>query len=154
MTYFIKHASGETYSLSFAPRHMQDGATYITAAEYKRTRPAWCRQQLLAMVKPGDTVHTVLRHATASGMQRCISLFIIRDDEPVCIDTLAADLLGDKISSKHGGIVANGCGMDMGFHLVYSLGAMLWPDGTPEPHGTRNGAPDSHGGYALKHRWL
>ena len=22
------------------------------------------------------------------------------------------------------------------------------------PHGTRNGEPDSTGGYALKHRWL
>ena len=55
---------------------------------------------------------------------------------------------------KTGGLRVSGCGMDMGFHVVYNLGYALWPDGTPEPHGTRNGAPDSDGGYALKHRWL
>jgi hypothetical protein len=40
--------------------------------------------------------------------------------------------------------------MDMGFDLVYSLGSALWPNGTDTPHGTRNGEPDSDGGYALK----
>lgn len=44
--------------------------------------------------------------------------------------------------------------MDMGFHVVYALGSALWPDGTPAPHGTRNGEPDTAGGYALKHEWL
>lgn len=32
--------------------------------------------------------------------------------------------------------------------------AMLKPDGAPAPHGTRNGEPDTAGGYALKHEWL
>ena len=53
-----------------------------------------------------------------------------------------------------GGLVIGGCGMDMGFHVVYNLGRAMWPDGTPDPHGTRNGEPDRDGGYALKHRWL
>jgi hypothetical protein len=30
----------------------------------------------------------------------------------------------------------------------------LWPNGTDTPHGTRNGEPDTNGGYALKHRWM
>ena len=38
--------------------------------------------------------------------------------------------------------------MDMGFQAVYCLGLSLWPDGTPEPHSTRNGEPDTNGGYA------
>jgi hypothetical protein len=42
----------------------------------------------------------------------------------------------------------------MGFAAVYNLGYALWPNGTPEPHGTRNGVPDRDGGYALKQCWL
>jgi hypothetical protein len=38
--------------------------------------------------------------------------------------------------------------------VTRNLGATLWPDGTPEPHGTHNGQPDRAGGYALKHQWL
>jgi hypothetical protein len=52
------------------------------------------------------------------------------------------------------GITIGGCGMDMGFELVYQLGYALWPNGTPAPHGTRNGEPDTNGGYALRQRWL
>lgn len=69
------------------------------------------------------------------------------------IDYWAARALGYRIG-KHGGIVVGGCGMDMGFHLVYNLGRTLWPTGTDNPHGRRNGHPDSDGGYALKHGWL
>ena len=63
-------------------------------------------------------------------------------------------VLGLPLARSGGGVVITGCGMDMGFELVYRLGMALWPDGTKEPHGTRNGEPDSHGGYALKHQWL
>lgn len=55
---------------------------------------------------------------------------------------------------KTGGVRVGGCGMDMGFHLVYQLGSVLWPKGTKKPHGKRNGEPDYSGGYALKHEWL
>jgi hypothetical protein len=61
--------------------------------------------------------------------------------------------MDDRLADD-GGIKIGGCGMDMGFDLVYSLGATLWPNGTRKPHGTRNGEPDSAGGYALNHRWM
>lgn len=102
---------------------------------------------------PGQTVYCELRHVSASGMLRRISLFIVENGKIRSIDYFAAVVMGDKVSDK-GGIAVSGCGMDMGFHLVYTLGQCLWPDGTPEPHGTRNGAPDSAGGYALKSTWL
>jgi hypothetical protein len=94
----------------------------------------------------------VLRHTSTSGMQRRISLCIIVGDELRNIDNLAADAMGRTNTGD--GIKAQGCGMDMGFELVYALGAALWPDGTPEPHGTRNGQPDTAGGYALHHVWV
>ncbi len=128
-------------------------------------------ERLLRTVEPGDTVYTIARHVSRSGMQREISLVAIDRslivlpiesrveiaklgrDALTTIDFFAARALGYRIG-KHGGIVVGGGGMDMGFHLVYNLGRALWPNGTDRPHGRRNGQPDSDGGYALKHGWL
>ena len=102
-------------------------------------------------------IYTFLRHVSKSGMSRDITLKIVDGDGTLRDITYTAALaLGEKPKDRNGQRVirVGGCGMDMGFHLVYSLGCALWPNGTPEPHGTRNGEPDSAGGYALKHRWL
>lgn len=110
---------------------------------------------LRTLLKPGQEVFTVLRHVSKSGMSRHISVFCVgADRRPRDISHAvgrAADYLWDM---DDGGLHVNGCGMDMGFEVVYNLGAALWPKGTPKPHGTRNGKPDSTGGYALQHRWL
>lgn len=66
----------------------------------------------------------------------------------------AAKAMDDRWDSDKQGIRVGGCGMDMGFALVYELGQTLWPHGTRKPHGSRNGEPDRAGGYALKHEWL
>lgn len=70
------------------------------------------------------------------------------------IGWLAAKAAGYSWDTDRQGIRMGGCGMDMGFQAVYSLGAALWPNGTKRAHGMRNGEPDHAGGYALKHRWL
>lgn len=111
-------------------------------------------ERLHEILKPGDTVYTVLKHVSASGMSRSIQLKIVVDGDIVDITYYAARALGEKIDAKNGGIKIGGCGMDMGFELVHDLGRTLWPKGTPEPHGTRNGEPDNDGGYALKQRWI
>lgn len=110
---------------------------------------------LLEILKPGMRVRTILRHVSASGMQREISCVVVdpRDGEIFCIDYLVSRAVGHRIG-RHGGIVMGDSGMDMGFQLVYTLGRVLWPTGTPKPHGKRNGQPDRDGGYALKHDWL
>lgn len=112
------------------------------------------RNELRAMLKPGDTVYTRLGHCSRSGMMRVIDVLVIRDNEPRRITWLVCQATGTTYNEKHEGARMDGCGMDMGFALVYELGRTLWPEGTPEPHGRRNGRPDSDGGYALKHRWL
>lgn len=83
-------------------------------------------------------------------MARHISLLYKEYD----ITWLAAQVLDEKIHDRDGGIKVGGCGMDMGFKLVYALGYALWPNGTRKPHSTRNGEPDHAGGWALKHRWI
>lgn len=73
---------------------------------------------------------------------------------PVSISGMMARANGYTFDQDRGGLKVGGCGMDMGFSVVYGLGMALWPNGTPKPHGVRNGEPDSDGGYAIGHRWL
>ena len=110
--------------------------------------------ELRNICTPGRTVYTILRHVSRSGMQRCISVCVTDDDGIHQLDYLMHIAGIAKRSTRHEGLVCTGCGMDMGFGLVYAMGERLYPNGTPEPHGTRNGEPDSSGGYALKHRWM
>jgi hypothetical protein len=128
--------------------------TKCTAAEREEARAA-----LLEILKPGSRVYTICHHVSQSGMMRVLSLYVALVDDkgqPYIrrIDWLACKAAGFTYSDKHEGLRMGGCGMDMGFHAVYSLGQALWPEGTPEPHSTRNGEPDSNGGYALQHSWM
>lgn len=86
--------------------------------------------RLREWLKPGDTVYTILRHVSRSGMQREISLVKLTgaDAGVLALDYNAAQLLGRRIG-KRDGIIMGGCGMDMGFALVYELSAALWPEG-------------------------
>lgn len=93
--------------------------------------------KLRELVKPGDTVLTILRHRSQSGMFRCISLVIpvLNDDGTPGIrdiSWLAVQAVpGLKLSKRHYGIEQGGAGMDMGFHLVYTLSGALYGDGYP-----------------------
>ena len=89
------------------------------------------------MVKEGDTVYTVLRHVSRSGMLRVIDLIAIRGNEPWHCGYNAAEVLGRSYDRNREGIKISGCGMDMGFALVYDLAHVLFGNG-----------------YALKHSWL
>jgi hypothetical protein len=124
--------------------------------------------ELKALLKPGDTVYTILRHCSRSGMSRVIDLQVMVNNEPRFIGWTAAVAMGDRYDDKRGGIVIGGCGMDMGFALVYNLASVVFADGftCPGPgcpsadhsNGDRNYEPHEHagvaGGYALRQRWL
>lgn len=119
-------------------------------------------------LKPGTTIYFVVTHVARSGMSRSIEFYIprrgpgrrydgTRNPDPLVIERITWEMsrvLGYRIDQKNGGLVVGGCGMDMGFHCVYTLGRVLWPHGTRTPHGMRNGEPDSDGGYALKSRQM
>ncbi len=109
---------------------------------------------LLSLVKPNDVIYTDIKSVSSSGMSRQIACYVAYIDEQEKarireITWLVSKALDMRIGSK-GGLIVGGCGMDMAFSVVYNLGCTLWPNGTPEPHGRRNGEPDSDGGYALK----
>lgn len=121
----------------------------LTKAEGQRRLRDDALARLRAMIQPGDTIHCILRHVSRSGMSRRISFY----HGDTMLDRYILNL-GLGASGKGDGVRVDGCGMDMGFSVVYNLGATLWPKGTDTPHGMRNGEPDSDGGYALKSRWL
>ena len=106
------------------------------------------------IVKPGDTVHCFLRHVSSSGMSRRISFYVVKKNKLIGLDWYINRILDYSRDSNNEGLKVSGCGMDMGFSVVYNLGSALWPNGTPKAHGTRNGEPDKNGGYALKHSWV
>jgi hypothetical protein len=66
---------------------------------------------------PTDTIYTVIRHVSSSGMQREISVKMIDAGRIINLDWLVSNATGRRIG-KHGGLVIKGCGMDMGFALV------------------------------------
>jgi hypothetical protein len=149
--YFRNAATGEVFETSHPEYHKTD-IPITPKTEGKRLLTEQVKNELRKRIKPGHTVYTQVKTVSRSGMSRVISCYIIEAGRIKCIDGAVSDATGTPWT--RGGLKVSGCGMDMGFHLVYNLGACLWPDGTPEPHGSRNGTPDSSGGYALKHEWL
>ena len=69
---------------------------------------------------PTDTIYTVLRNVSSSGMQREISIKMIDAGRIIHLDYLVSTALEMK-QGKHNGIVVRGCGMDMGFHIVHNI---------------------------------
>jgi len=87
------------------------------------------RDDLLEMLPPGTTVHAVLRHVSRSGMTRWIDLYFIEDGHPHWLSYRAAAVMDQTFDKRRECIKIGGCGMDMGFALVYNLSRALYPDG-------------------------
>ena len=121
--------------------------------KYTQEQREEAKKYLHKVLKPGDTVKTILRHCSQSGMSRSISLITKTTEK---IDFYAARAMNNSIDPKNGGIKIGGCGMDMGFALVYNLGRTLWPNGNGKHITHRNGdtKPETDGGYLLHHEWL
>lgn len=91
----------------------------------------------------GDTVYTVMRHVSSSGMTRYIDLYVIKDNRPLRLTWSAATALGWTYDRKREALKVTGCGMDMGFHTVYSLARVLY-----------SGTSEGDAGYSLQHTWM
>ena len=94
-------------------------------------------ERLKEVFKKGDTLHTQLMHVSQSGMTRHIKVRQLKNDKPLDWTYLVSKALDWKLSNKTNGIKVGGCGMDMGFHLIYTLSSELFNDG-----------------YAIKQEWL
>ena len=124
-------------------------------------------EHLREFIKPGDTVYTTLKHVSRSGMLRIIDVHVIEDNQPRWIAYTVAKAIDAPFNQRASdGIKMTGCGMDMGFALVYDLSYNLFRDGfdctgenchsNDHSNGDRDRTPHRHSdpGYALRHRWL
>ena len=84
----------------------------------------------------GSTAHTTVVHVARSGMSRHIKVFAISGERIQNISRFVADYLGLRYTNKEA-VFVGGCGMDMGFHLIYTLSSRLYDDG-----------------YAIKQDWV
>jgi hypothetical protein len=100
------------------------------------------QEYLKELIQPGDTIYCILRHVSSSGMLRVIDLKMVKtrpDGQPDIyhIGYNAARAMLDTWDDDKEGIRIGGCGMDMGFALVYNLAYTLFGDG-----------------YKLESRWM
>lgn len=119
--------------------------------------------RLKDLLKPGDTVHTLVRHVSQSGMMRIIDVYKFACDDKgrvtrYWLSYSVAKVLEWPFNKKRAGIRVDGCGMDMGFHLVYTLGRVLFQkdldEGKITTAQTRNGEPETDAGYLLRQEWI
>lgn len=99
-------------------------------AKYSKAEREAAVRDLEGRLQPGDTVHTILRHTSRSGMLRIIDPVALAGpgNDVRYLGYLTAKALGWPDDGDQG-VKVSGCGMDMGFELVYCLSRALWPEG-------------------------
>jgi hypothetical protein len=152
----------------------------MTKREKERTEAI---DHLRKLIQPGDTVYTVLRHVSRSGMTRGIDVYFIPSTtngdkpEPVWITAYVGKAIDQpqpyEYWRKSMGLKIGGCGMDMGFHVVENLSWALYGYGEGYPCLGKGKCPSNYhsnhrlhldgperfdlmhtDGYALRHKWL
>lgn len=94
-------------------------------------------------------------------------MYVVEDNEPRRLTWSVAQAIDFTYDRKAEALKVDGCGMEVGFEVVYHLGRKLYPEGFPcigdgcasndHSNGDHNYRPHQHtgdGGYALKHRWM
>lgn len=116
----------------------------------EKQREDEARRQLKKLIKRGDTVYTIVRNVSRSGMSHDISVIIIKKGHDGKMRTrnvsgLVGDLVGYR-QSRHdvNALQVGGAGMDMGFSVVYNLSCAMF---CPVKY-------DHDAAYALRQEWL
>ena len=107
-------------------RERETKAKYEERSEYLH--------KLHDLLKPGDRIHMVLRHRSASGMYRAIDFYLFECEKGEVTKSwlsywIASAGVADRWDDKREAVGVTGVGMDMGFHVVYTLSRMLYPNG-------------------------
>lgn len=100
------------------------------------------------LVQEGDTIYTSLQSVSSTGMSRRLNIFIVKDNNIVNITWHVANVLEYRYNDQKESLVIGGCGMDMGYHVVYSLSSVLGYK--------KSGMGNENTGncYGLNHKWL
>jgi hypothetical protein len=139
----------------------------VTKAEQTRRDKTEAIEKLRKFLPPGSTLYTVLRHVSRSGMLRHIDAYTFVDGIKLYLSGYIATAVG--YSRTHdGALKANGCGMDMGYEVMYNTARTIYGDSFPCTGGDKcpsndhnngdreytKGKPHSDGGYSLRHEWI
>ena len=80
-------------------------------------------------LKAGSKVYTTVKNVSRSGLTRTIAVYAQHKGEIHDISHLVATATGMRFDRDRGGVKVEGCGMDMTFHVVYSLSSVMFPKG-------------------------
>lgn len=85
----------------------------------------------LAAMPRGSRLYTVLRHVSSTGMTRWIDVCWIENNELrwARVEESQFYVKNRFANSAKADYKVGGCGMDIGYHLVYSLGHLIHGDG-------------------------
>jgi hypothetical protein len=125
----------------------------------------YLRELLLKDLPKGQkpTLYTSCKHVSSSGMMRHIDVFAIVDNQPININWYIEKLGTYKRAKNYDAKNADslrvgGCGMDMGFSVVYNVGHAIFRDYeiTSLKVRGRNGEKyeTTDAGYIITQRWL
>jgi hypothetical protein len=116
----------------------------LTKKEIKNQAQEEAKARILELLDTGaerPTIYTILRKVSSSGMSRQISLKVIKEGVLYDITYSTAILLDlPLVEGFNRAIRVNGCGMDMGFDLVYGISSRLF-------------AGQERAGYTIRHEW-
>ena len=102
----------------------------------KETEKREAIEYLKKSINKGDTLFTIVTHVSKSGMSRNIKILDIKEGNPSYWNYYISKILGYTLKDD-GTLKVQGCGMDMGFHVVNQLSKVLFDDE-----------------YAIKQRWI
>lgn len=91
----------------------------------------YAADRLREMFPVGSTARTKVLHVSRSGMSRTVAVVGVdpKTGEAEDVSYLVAAVTGMSFDRNHGGVKVGGVGMDMAFHVVYSMSRTLYPDG-------------------------
>lgn len=113
-----------------AEYNVPENGELLSQKEGKRLQREQCIAELRKLVKPGQKVYCNITKVSKSGMSRRIQLYVVVSGELQSITWNAEKILG--WSRNDDGLLVSGCGMNMCFHTVYTLGRYLFPQGFGE----------------------
>ena len=119
-------------------------ATLSKTAQKEQERES-ARAYLLSILNKQNrpTLYTNLKSVSSSGMSRDMKVLAVVEGEIVDITYYVGKLDIGTIKERNGQRVirVGGCGMDMGFHVVYTVSAILY-------------GYEERGAYTIRHEWI
>ena len=119
-------------------------ATLSKKAQVEQEKES-ARAYLLSIMERQEkpTLYTSLKSVSSSGMSRDMKVLSALDGQILDLTYYVGKLGIGTIKERNGQRVirVGGCGMDMGFHVVYSVSAVLY-------------GYEERGAYTIRHEWI